>query len=101
MKGIAEDDQGMPLDEKKRTEHFGNNYRPPLKAKSFFTLFCAALDDIMLKVLIVAACFSITFDMIIASPGHRGHAWVEGFAIFVAVFIVASVGSFVDWKKEV
>ena len=28
-------------------------------------------------------------------------AWIEGFAIMVAVVIVASVGSFVDWKKEV
>lgn len=55
----------------------------------------------MLKVLIVAACFSITFDMILANDHNRSHAWIEGFAIFVAVLIVASVGSFVDWKKEV
>lgn len=55
----------------------------------------------MLKVLIVAAVFSITFDMILASPSHRSHAWIEGAAIMIAVIIVASVGSFVDWKKEV
>jgi len=55
----------------------------------------------MLKVLMVAAVFSITFDMILATPEHRKHAWIEGFAIMVAVLIVASVGSFVDWKKEV
>jgi len=28
-------------------------------------------------------------------------AWIEGFAILVAVMCVATVGSFVDWKKEV
>jgi hypothetical protein len=28
-------------------------------------------------------------------------AWIEGTAIFVAVFLVASIGSFVDYKKEV
>ena len=28
-------------------------------------------------------------------------AWIEGAAIFVAVFLVASIGSFVDYKKEV
>ena len=28
-------------------------------------------------------------------------AWVEGAAIAAAVFLVASVGSFVDWRKEV
>jgi hypothetical protein len=55
----------------------------------------------MLKVLMVAAVFSITFDMILADPHHRSHAWIEGAAIMIAVLLVASVGSFVDWKKEV
>jgi hypothetical protein len=27
-------------------------------------------------------------------------AWIEGFAIFMGVFIVATVGSFNDWQKE-
>ena len=27
-------------------------------------------------------------------------AWIEGFAIFTGVFIVASVGSWNDWTKE-
>jgi len=72
-----------------------------LKAKSWISLFIGALDDFMLKVLIVAAIFSITFDMILASPHDRSHAWIEGAAIPVAVGLVASVGSFVDWKKEV
>lgn len=70
-------------------------------AKSFFTLFLAALDDFMLKVLMVASVFSVCLDMLLASPEARGHAWIEGAAIMIAVFIVASVGSFVDWKKEV
>jgi len=55
----------------------------------------------MLKVLIVAAIFSITFDMILADDSHRAYAWIEGFAILVAVATVATVGSFVDWRKEV
>jgi len=55
----------------------------------------------MLKVLMVAAAVSITFDMILADPHERSHAWIEGFAILVAVMCVATVGSFVDWKKEV
>jgi ATP/ADP translocase len=55
----------------------------------------------MLKVLIFASIFSIVFDMILASPDHRKHAWIEGAAIMIAVMLVAGVGSFVDWKKEV
>jgi len=54
----------------------------------------------MLKVLLVCAAFSITFDMILAEPEEREHAWIEGTAIFVAVAVVAGVGSVVDWKKE-
>lgn len=27
-------------------------------------------------------------------------AWIEGFAIFLGVFIVATVGSYNDWQKE-
>lgn len=84
-----------------RSAQFDNNYRAPLKAKMWIQLFCAALDDFMLKVLIVAAIVSLTLDMILAEPHHRSHAWIEGFAIMVAVALVASVGSFVDWKKEV
>jgi hypothetical protein len=56
-----------------RTEQFGNNYRPPLKAKTWISLFIGALDDFMLKVLMVAAVFSITFDMILADPHERSH----------------------------
>ena len=60
-------------DFEKRTEQFGNNFRAPLKAKSWCSLFFGALDDFMLKVLIVAAIFSITFDMILADPHDRSH----------------------------
>ena len=27
-------------------------------------------------------------------------AWIEGFAIFLGVFVVAAVGSYNDWQKE-
>lgn len=52
-----------PADLDKRTEQFGNNYREPLKAKKFSTLFWETLDDFMLKVLLVCAVFSIVFEI--------------------------------------
>ena len=58
-------------DFKSRNEHFGSNYRDPLKARPFIKLFLEALDDLMLKVLIIASVFSITFDMILAKPKDR------------------------------
>jgi hypothetical protein len=77
----------------------------------------------MLKVLICAGCFSIIVDMIVSDNAGRKTgkldnlnlhifcivqidyncllaAWVEGTAILIAVALVASVGSFVDWRKE-
>lgn len=56
-----------------RTDSFGNNYREPIKAKSFCKIFLEALDDFMLKVLLVAATASLIFGFIGAEPGHYGH----------------------------
>jgi len=56
-----------------RTLHFGNNYRAPLTVKPFCTIFFEALDDFMLKLLLVCACFSIVFDMVLAAPEDRSH----------------------------
>ena len=63
----------------------------------------------MLKLLLACACISICVDVGFADDHERSHcmlyrfnslAWVEGFAIFVAVFVVASVGSWNDYQKE-
>ena len=53
-----------------RTEFFGNNYREPIKAKKFCTIFLEALDDFMLKVLLVAATGSLAFEYIGADADH-------------------------------
>jgi hypothetical protein len=62
-----------PADLPDRTAYFGDNMRPPIKAKAFCLILKEALDDFMLKVLIICAIFSITFDMILASEHDRGH----------------------------
>ena len=53
-----------------RAKHFGDNFRPPLVAKSFCKIFWEALDDFMLKVLLVAATGSLIFEYIGADPDH-------------------------------
>ena len=53
-----------------RKEFFGDNFRPPLKAKTFCKIFFEALDDFMLKVLLVAATGSLIFEYIGADPDH-------------------------------
>jgi len=54
----------------------------------------------MLKLLLVCACISISIDLGFADPKDRKIAWIEGTAIFIAVFVVASIGSWNDYKKE-
>lgn len=83
-----------------RTEFFGNNWREPIKAKSFCKIFLEALDDFMLKVLIVAATGSLAFEYIGADSDHYSTAWFDGAAIYLAVLIVSGFGAIVDWRKE-
>jgi hypothetical protein len=59
-----------------------------------------ALEDFMLRVLLVAGCVSIILEMI-AKPDHRTTAWFEGFAIILAVFIVVLVTAVNNKKKEI
>jgi magnesium-transporting ATPase (P-type) len=62
----------------------------------------AALDDFMLKLLIVCAIFSIVVEVgfNINKPEKLKTAWIEGFAILVAVAVVSLVGAWSDFKKE-
>jgi magnesium-transporting ATPase (P-type) len=103
-----------PIDFKEREEHFGSNYKSPSKRTPFCKLFLGALDDFMLKLLLVCAVISISIDMGFSDASDRSHgkdilifrniysniAWIEGAAIFIAVFVVATVGSYNDYKKE-
>ena len=80
---------------------FGSNERDAKVADTCCSMFKSALDDFMLKLLTVCAIVSITVDMSMADPHELSHAWIDGFAIMVAVLVVSGVGSIVDWKKEV
>ena len=49
----------------------------------------------------MCAVISISFDMGFAVDNdERSTGWIEGAAIFLAVFIVAMVGSWNDYKKQ-
>jgi Ca2+-transporting ATPase len=83
-----------------RDTAFGNNKRDPMEADTCCSMFKSALDDDMLKLLMVCALVSITIDMSTAKGHDLYHAWVDGFAIMVAVLVVSGVGSVVDYRKE-
>ncbi len=58
-----------------------------------------ALEDFMLRILLLAGVVSIVLEMI-AHSDNRWLAWIEGFAIILAVFIVVLVTAINDRKKE-
>jgi magnesium-transporting ATPase (P-type) len=72
---------------------FGSNKKPVVVAKSFLQLLLSALNDFTLKILIVAAVFSIGLSTATAEEEHRSTAWIEGFSMIIAVIIVSLVTS--------
>lgn len=44
-----------------------------------------------MRVLLVASIVSIVIGVSTASEDHRSLAWIEGFAIFIAVFVCCNV----------
>ena len=74
----------------------------------FCRLYFEALNDFMLKILLVSAVVSIVASMIV-EVDHRSTgktlkltllAWIEGTAILLAVQVVATVTAWNDYKKE-
>ena len=57
------------------------------------------MDDFILKILLVAACLSIGLEVGLASDDHRSLAWLEGFAILVAVFVCSMVTAVNNYQK--
>ena len=86
-----------------RTIAFGTHKREAPERTGFCTLLLEALDDFMLKILIGCAVFQLVFEIGMAAardPEHLATAWIEGFAILVAVAVVSLVTAGSDYKKE-
>lgn len=83
-----------------RNDVFGTHAKEPPERTGFCTMLKEALDDFMLKILIGCAVFQLIIEMSTAEPEDLGHAWIEGFAILLAVAVVSLVGAGSDFKKE-
>ena len=82
-----------------RAAHFGSNRKVPPPQRTYCEIVAEALGDFTLRILIVAAIISIILNMIIEED-HRETAWIEGFAILVAVGLASNVQAFNDYQKE-
>jgi len=66
---------------------------------AFLELLIGALEDFTLRILIVASFLSIGIS-VGTETEHRETAWIEGFAIFMAVVISSMVQAGNDYQKE-
>eukprot|EP01098_Paradermamoeba_levis_P015007 TRINITY_DN7410_c0_g5_i1.p1 TRINITY_DN7410_c0_g5~~TRINITY_DN7410_c0_g5_i1.p1 ORF type:complete len:546 (+),score=151.30 TRINITY_DN7410_c0_g5_i1:155-1639(+) len=90
-----------------RKEAYGTNSLPQKPAKPFYKFFFEALQDKTLIILMCAAVVSIILgstlhksDQLKIEGEDDSSGWIEGVAILIAVFLVASVSSGNDYNKD-
>jgi|JI6StandDraft_1071083.scaffolds.fasta_scaffold17967_3 hypothetical protein len=65
-----------PSDIKLRLEVFGSNRKKVSEPPGFWELFWGALEDLTMRILIVASFLSIGIEVGTAKPDHRATAWI-------------------------
>ena len=75
---------------------FGDNCFPESPIDSYFELLLGALSDTTLLILIAAAAVSLG----IGAATEPEHGWIEGAAIFIAVFLVSNISAGNDYSKQ-
>lgn len=76
---------------------FGTNSFPESPMRGFLELFFEAFQDTTLMILIAAAIVSLIIGIV---EHGAAEGWIEGGAILIAVFLVASVTAGNDYSKE-
>ena len=85
-------------DQSERKRLFGDNKRPKDRPKSYLELCWDALEDPILRILLVSGLISLIIGATLDS--HPAYAWIEGFAIMVAVAVVVNVSAINDLQKQ-
>jgi len=77
-------------------QRYGSNQFPNPPMKSWIRLFFEAFKDPTVIILLCAA----TVSLIVGIIEEPGHGWIEGTAIFLAIFLVATVTATNNYTKE-
>ncbi len=83
-------------DLKWREDKWGNNHLPPEKENSILAHIIECFEDPTLRVLLVASIISLIIG--VAKDGMKT-GWIEGTAIFFAVFLVVSISSYMNYQE--
>ena len=84
-------------DLKWREEKWGNNHLPPEEENSILQHIIECFEDPTLRVLLVASIVSLIIG--VAKDGMKT-GWIEGTAIFFAVFLVVSISSYMNYQEK-
>jgi magnesium-transporting ATPase (P-type) len=88
--------------EENREQHFGSNkvFRKP--PPTFWEFVVESLSDKMIIILICCSIFEIGISLfyIFGQDEKDNMDWIDGTSIIIAVFVVVSVGSVTNYKKE-
>jgi len=98
--GLSEDELKDNIAFDLRKEMFGSNELTKKESEPFWKLCLDELGDPMLQVLIVAGIIALIVGIVKAYKDGEKEAWIEGFAILIAVCIVVLVGGFNNYQKE-
>ena len=83
---------------KERELTFGSNRPREVKRDTYWEICWEALGDLTLRILIVSGLISIILGS--ALDEHKEYAWIEGFAIIIAVVVVVNVTAVNDMQKQ-
>ena len=83
-------------DLKWREDKWGNNHLPPEKENSILAHIIECFEDPTLRVLLAASIVSLIIG--VAKDGMKT-GWIEGTAIFFAVFLVVSISSYMNYQE--
>jgi magnesium-transporting ATPase (P-type) len=76
---------------------YGENIFPEPPMSTYLEMLLDALSDPVLIVLIIAAAVSLGIGIYDEGPEH---GWIEGGAIFIAVFLVSNITAGNDYSKQ-
>ena len=79
-----------------REREWGNNHLPPEKENSILEHILNCFEDPMLRVLLIASIIALLIGVM--KDGIKT-GWIEGTAIFFAVFLVVSISSYMNYQE--
>ncbi len=81
-----------------RENDFGSNKVFIEPVPPFCSYVCEALEDLMVRILIVAAIVQIILGVTLGEDPSKD--WIDGLSIIIAVLVVTLVGSITNYQKE-